>query len=77
MVEEGKPAPDFELSTDNGARVKLSSLHGKPVVLYFYPKDERMWNTSSERGATSEIASSSGRKGARNASLARAVQRVA
>jgi peroxiredoxin Q/BCP len=40
MVEEGKPAPDFELSTDNGARVKLSSLRGKPVVLYFYPKDD-------------------------------------
>jgi len=40
MVEEGKPAPDFELSTENGARVKLSSLRGKPVVLYFYPKDD-------------------------------------
>jgi peroxiredoxin Q/BCP len=40
MVEEGKPAPDFELSTDNGARIKLSSLRGKPVVLYFYPKDD-------------------------------------
>ena len=40
MVEEGKPAPDFELSTDNGARVRLSSLRGKPVVLYFYPKDD-------------------------------------
>ena len=40
MVEEGKPAPDFELSTDSGARVKLSSLRGKPVVLYFYPKDD-------------------------------------
>jgi peroxiredoxin Q/BCP len=40
MVEEGKPAPDFELSTDNGTRVKLSSLRGKPVVLYFYPKDD-------------------------------------
>jgi thioredoxin-dependent peroxiredoxin len=40
MVEEGKPAPDFELSNDNGERVKLSSLRGKPVVLYFYPKDD-------------------------------------
>ena len=40
MVEEGKPAPDFELSTDSGAQVKLSSLRGKPVVLYFYPKDD-------------------------------------
>ncbi len=44
MVEEGKPAPDFELSTDGGARVKLSSLRGKPVVLYFYPKDDTVVN---------------------------------
>ena len=40
MVEEGKPAPDFELTTDSGERVKLSDLRGQPVVLYFYPKDD-------------------------------------
>ena len=40
MVEEGKPAPDFELTSDGGERVKLSDLRGKPVVLYFYPKDD-------------------------------------
>ncbi len=40
MVEEGKPAPDFELATDSGDTVKLSDLRGKPVVLYFYPKDD-------------------------------------
>jgi len=40
MVEEGKPAPDFELTSDAGERVKLSSLRGKPLVLYFYPKDD-------------------------------------
>ena len=40
MVEEGKPAPDFELTSDGGERIKLSSLRGKPVVLYFYPKDD-------------------------------------
>ena len=40
MVEEGKPAPDFELKSDDGETVKLSSLRGKPVVLYFYPKDD-------------------------------------
>jgi len=40
MVEEGKSAPDFELSSDSGERVRLSSLRGKPVVLYFYPKDD-------------------------------------
>ena len=40
MIEEGKPAPDFELPTDSGETIKLSDLRGKPVVLYFYPKDD-------------------------------------
>jgi peroxiredoxin Q/BCP len=39
MIEEGSPAPDFELQTDTGDTVRLSSLRGMPVVLYFYPKD--------------------------------------
>jgi thioredoxin-dependent peroxiredoxin len=40
VVEEGKPAPDFELESDSGERVRLSSLRGQPVVLYFYPKSD-------------------------------------
>ena len=40
MVEEGRPAPDFELTSDTGDRVRLSSFRGRPVVLYFYPKDD-------------------------------------
>jgi thioredoxin-dependent peroxiredoxin len=40
MVEEGKPAPDFELTSDAGEQVKLSDLRGTPVVLYFYPRDD-------------------------------------
>jgi thioredoxin-dependent peroxiredoxin len=40
MVEEGTLAPDFELATDDGSRVRLSELRGRPVVLYFYPKDD-------------------------------------
>ncbi|MDX6483906.1 MAG: thioredoxin-dependent peroxiredoxin [Gaiellaceae bacterium] len=40
MVEEGKPAPDFELRADDGRMVKLSDFRGRPVVLYFYPKDD-------------------------------------
>jgi peroxiredoxin Q/BCP len=39
-VEEGRPAPDFTLSSDSGETVSLSSLKGSPVVLYFYPKDD-------------------------------------
>ena len=40
MVEQGKEAPDFELATDAGDKVRLSDLRGKQVVLYFYPKDD-------------------------------------
>jgi peroxiredoxin Q/BCP len=40
VVEEGKPAPDFELTSDSGEKVKLSSFRGKPVVLYFYPRSD-------------------------------------
>ena len=39
-VEEGETAPDFTLPADDGRQVKLSDLHGKPVVLYFYPQDD-------------------------------------
>lgn len=35
-----KLAPDFDLATDGGGRVKLSGLEGKTVVVYFYPKDD-------------------------------------
>ena len=40
MIEEGQPAPDFELQTDAGDTVRLADLRGKKVVLYFYPKDD-------------------------------------
>ncbi len=40
MVEEGSQAPEFEARTDDGRQVRLSDLRGKPVVLFFYPKDE-------------------------------------
>jgi thioredoxin-dependent peroxiredoxin len=37
--EVGDKAPDFTLPADDGTKVKLSSLRGRPVVLYFYPRD--------------------------------------
>ena len=40
MIEEGQPAPEFELQSDGGETVKLSDFRGRPVVLYFYPKDD-------------------------------------
>jgi thioredoxin-dependent peroxiredoxin len=39
-VKEGQKAPDFSAATDSGGKLKLSDLRGKPVVLYFYPKDD-------------------------------------
>ncbi len=39
MVEVGKKAPDFTLPDFEGNKHKLSDYRGKPVVLYFYPKD--------------------------------------
>ena len=40
MIADGQAAPDFELTSDSGERVRLSDLRGRPVVLYFYPKDD-------------------------------------
>ena len=40
MVVEGEAAPDFTLASETGDPVRLSSLRGRPVVLYFYPRDD-------------------------------------
>ena len=40
MIKIGKKAPDFTLSDQDGNKHKLSDYIGKPVVLYFYPKDD-------------------------------------
>jgi thioredoxin-dependent peroxiredoxin len=40
MIKEGRKAPDFTLPSSEGGRVSLKSLRGRPVVLYFYPKDD-------------------------------------
>ncbi len=39
-IQNGIPAPDFELMDENSIPRKLSDYLGKPVVLYFYPKDD-------------------------------------
>jgi peroxiredoxin Q/BCP len=38
-LQVGDMAPDFELTSDTGEKVRLSDFRGKKVVLYFYPKD--------------------------------------
>jgi thioredoxin-dependent peroxiredoxin len=40
LIKEGQKAPDFTLPSSDGGKVSLKSLRGKPVVLYFYPKDD-------------------------------------
>lgn len=40
MLDIGSPAPDFTLPRDGGSEVTLSAAQPKPVVLYFYPKDD-------------------------------------
>ena len=39
-VEAGDTAPDFTLPDQDGTDVTLSDLRGRPVVIYFYPKDD-------------------------------------
>jgi peroxiredoxin Q/BCP len=40
MLEPGQPAPPFSLESDTGETVTLDSLHGRPAVIYFYPRDD-------------------------------------
>jgi peroxiredoxin Q/BCP len=40
VITEGGQAPTFTLPSETGESVSLKSLRGKPVVLYFYPKDD-------------------------------------
>ena len=40
MPNAGDLAPDFTLATDAGLPLTLSSLRGRPVILYFYPRDD-------------------------------------
>jgi peroxiredoxin Q/BCP len=49
-LREGDPAPDFTLTDDRGEAVTLSSLRGKQIVLYFYPKDDTPGCTAQARG---------------------------
>ena len=42
MVTEGQLAPTFTLPSDTGEDISLESFRGRPVVLYFYPKDDSL-----------------------------------
>ncbi len=53
MLEDGKKAPDFSLPDADGKKVRLASLKGKPVVVYFYPKDDTTGCTIEAKDFTS------------------------
>ncbi|KAA0680986.1 thioredoxin-dependent thiol peroxidase [Roseomonas genomospecies 6] len=59
-IEAGTPAPDFTMPTDGGGSVTLSALKGKPVVLYFYPKDDTSGCTSEACGFRDQFPDFSG-----------------
>lgn len=48
----GTKAPDFTLSRDGGGTLSLSEFHGKPVVLFFYPKDDTTGCTTEAKDFT-------------------------
>jgi len=40
LIEPGKKAPAFSLNDQNGKKHRLADYAGRPVVLFFYPKDD-------------------------------------
>jgi thioredoxin-dependent peroxiredoxin len=50
-VEAGQPAPEFDLPTAGGGRARLADFKGRrPLVLYFYPKDDTPGCTKEAQG---------------------------
>ena len=52
MLEDGEKAPDFALPDADGNTVKLAGLKGRPVVVYFYPKDDTSGCTAEAKDFT-------------------------
>jgi len=63
VIEEGRPAPDFTLTSDTGEQVTLSQFRGSQVVLYFYPKDDTPGCTTQACGLR-DVSSELQRRGA-------------
>lgn len=56
MLEPADLAPDFTLPRDGGTDVTLSALRGKPVILFFYPRDDTPGCTKESIGFSLERA---------------------
>ena len=55
MLDTGDTAPDFTLPRDGGGDVTLSGMRPKPVVLFFYPKDDTSGCTKEAVGFTEKL----------------------
>jgi peroxiredoxin Q/BCP len=49
-VDVGRAAPDFDLPADGGGQIRLADFKGRPLVLYFYPKDNTPGCTKEAQG---------------------------
>jgi peroxiredoxin Q/BCP len=56
LLEAGAKLPEVTLADDTGATVNTRDLLGKPLVLYFYPKDDTPGCTSEAQQFTGSIA---------------------
>lgn len=54
LLSVGDKAPDIQATAHNGTAVKLRELAGKPVVVYFYPKDDTPGCTVEAQGLRDE-----------------------
>lgn len=54
-LEVGDNAPNFKAESDTGETYSLSSMKGKPFVLYFYPKDDTSGCTAQACSFTENI----------------------
>jgi peroxiredoxin Q/BCP len=52
VLQPGDKAPEFVLPNDEGGDIRLSDFAGRPVVLYFYPKDDTSGCTSEAKAFT-------------------------
>lgn len=54
MIAVGEKAPEFDAPTTSGTRLSLSSLRGRPFVLYFFPKADTPGCTVESKGFRDE-----------------------
>lgn len=56
IPRKGEPAPAFSLSAHTGEEVSLKDLRGRPVIVYFYPKDDTPGCTIEAKGFQEQAA---------------------